>query len=608
MNKRRNKSVTKTKTKHRVQKTKRTRRLDKNRSVKGIRGKNKTKVVGKRRNIVQRGGGEINNLVSRIFHLVQIQNVDERTNLIQAILKDINPSNLIELARGHKQSVREYYPDGPSLLYAACRLKNPSVELVEGILEKMKVNDSENSVIMYSIISNGVSNGSYPQHAAVQAAKEILQDNPDDVLHRIQKILTILSSLKRYDDNLAQHINDRKKVMSPSGLLPVGTTHIPLMNKKNKLSDGREYTAYEEYIFEFDRAPSIRSTLESTLQGRAVNINDFDNVLNPTGAVSVAAPSTGAVPYTGVDVSNWEERIDRENGRTFWYNKITKQISWNKPVSHTHSVPVTNYQSPSALPPGWQEMSDPTSGRVYYGNPATGTTQWERPTTGSVSVAAPSALPPGWHAMSDPASGRVYYGNPATGTTQWERPTTGPGFVAAASALPQQGQEIWNEQNIKGNIFYENAVTHESTRFKPDPLPPGWRYEVVNTSGVLKTKYFNPQGIEQSRPTSTSSSAAPGTVSVAAASAGTVSHPAAVGNVSSTLEPGGRNNMGMQPPGTPPFLPGGFFLSDFKGYEVHNPPYPWTLQRDKDNKQRVYYYNINTKETRELKDPPTNWP
>ena len=352
--------------------------------------------------------------------------------------------------------------------------------------------------------------------------------------------------------------------MSPSGLLPVGTTHIPLMNKKNKLSDGREYTAYEEYIFEFDRAPSIRSTLESALQGRAVNINDFDNVLNPTGSVSVAAPSTGAVPYTGVDVSNWEERTDSENGRTFWYNKITKQISWNKPVSHTYSVPVTNYQSPSALPPGWQEMSDPTSGRVYYGNPA-------------------------------------------TGTTQWERPTTGPGFVAAASALPQQGPEIWNEQNIKGNIFYENAVTHESTRFKPDPLPPGWRYEVVNTSGVLKTKYFNPQGIEQSRPTSTSSSAAPGTVSVAAASAGTVSHPAAVGNVSSTLEPGGRNNMGMQLPGTPPFLPGGFFPSDFKGNAIHNPTFPWTLQRDKLNKQRVYYYNITTKETRELSDPPKNW-
>ena len=63
MNKRRNKSVTKTK--HRVQKTKRSRRLNKNRSVKGIRGNNKTKVVGKRRNIVQRGG-DVNDLVKRI--------------------------------------------------------------------------------------------------------------------------------------------------------------------------------------------------------------------------------------------------------------------------------------------------------------------------------------------------------------------------------------------------------------------------------------------------------------------------------------------------------------------------------------------------------------
>ena len=71
MNKRRNKSVTKTK--HRVQKTKRSRRLNKNRSVKGIRGNNKTKVVGKRRNIVQRGGVRIDDLVGRIFELDAIQ-------------------------------------------------------------------------------------------------------------------------------------------------------------------------------------------------------------------------------------------------------------------------------------------------------------------------------------------------------------------------------------------------------------------------------------------------------------------------------------------------------------------------------------------------------
>jgi hypothetical protein len=76
MNKRRNKSVTKTQ--HRVQKTKRSRRLNKNRSVKGIRGNNKTKVVGKRRNIVQRGGGNIDVLVDRIYGLDRIQTEDEK--------------------------------------------------------------------------------------------------------------------------------------------------------------------------------------------------------------------------------------------------------------------------------------------------------------------------------------------------------------------------------------------------------------------------------------------------------------------------------------------------------------------------------------------------
>ena len=55
MNKKQNKSVKKTK--HRVQKTKRSQRLNKNRSIKGIRSNNNTKIVEKRRKIVQRGGG-----------------------------------------------------------------------------------------------------------------------------------------------------------------------------------------------------------------------------------------------------------------------------------------------------------------------------------------------------------------------------------------------------------------------------------------------------------------------------------------------------------------------------------------------------------------------
>ena len=314
MNKRRNKSVTKTK--HRVQKTKRNRRLNKNRSVKGIRGNNKTKVVGKRRNTVQRGG-EVNDLVGRIFELDKLtekERSDSVATIIHEITTDESPQDLFEVARGQDQSQDERVPNGPTVLYAACRLKNPSIELVNCILEKMKVRSTGISVkivtgkprsvaTMYSIIPNGSSNRSYPQHAAVQAAKEILEGlsaqkySQDIALTRIQMIIKILESLKTYDDNLAKHMMDGKNVMMRARKLTTAD-YTPLMNKKNHLSNGAEYTAYDEYVNGFGATPSLRDTLQKvfSVTGHQGHPNNgFERVLAPTGPVSVAAGSAGAV-------------------------------------------------------------------------------------------------------------------------------------------------------------------------------------------------------------------------------------------------------------------------------------------------------------------------
>lgn len=303
MNKRRNKSVTKTK--HRVQKTKRSRRLNKNRSVKGIRGNNKTKVVGKRRNTVQRGGGEINDLVGRIFALNRVNDQKTRDSQIKAILDNIEPANFFQLAQGN-----DGIPgSGASLLYAACRLIFPSIALVKGILEKMKVNNQTGfftkkttTTTMYTIIPNGVSNGSYPQHAAVQAAKDILNEfdpirstltTTESQYHyraRIQEILQILEMLKEYDNEL--RTEDIKRVLSPPGNVDLKTS---LMDKKNKLSSGNEYTAYDEYIIVFsDHKQSLRDRLQTSfiVGGHSegyIDIERFDMVLAPTGTVSVGA-------------------------------------------------------------------------------------------------------------------------------------------------------------------------------------------------------------------------------------------------------------------------------------------------------------------------------
>ena len=345
MNKRRNKSVTKTQ--HRVQKTKRSRRLNKNRSVKGIRGNNKTKVVGKRRNIVQRGGGDINNLVSRIYGLDGIQTEHEKNAQIESILSDIEPLNLLQVARDPKQP-SDTTATGPTLLYAACRLQNPSDELVRRILfEKMKITKkkkrlfSKDKMMMYIIIPNGSANGSYPQHAAVQAIKDILDGLPknlnglptnqidDTDKGRIETILSILQLLKIYDIKLAAE--QSKNVIRPPEIKEY--IHTPLMNKTN----GFGLTAYQEYANMINDKPSIRYILNSYgykggHQIHTFDIAAFDDVLAPTGPVSVAAGSAGAA---------------------------------------------------SPLPPGWVEIIDPQTGRFYYGNNELRTTQWERPVISS---------------------------------------------------------------------------------------------------------------------------------------------------------------------------------------------------------------------------------
>jgi hypothetical protein len=287
MNKRRNKSVTKTK--HLVQKTKRNRRLNKNRSVKGIRGNNKTKVVGKRRNIVQRGGGEINNLVGRIFALDTLEEDEIPNSVIDTIMDDVTVQNTQERTPIKKPD-GSIVNDGISLLYAACRLKNhPSHYLVRKILEKMqdqhsgisfgallkRVNGNVRGSEWNRIIPNGLSvpsAGSYPQHGAVQAAREILENrtilNDETTYTKLKKIIEILNLLKEYDS----------KVPKASGIM-----RPPIMELPNKLGpDNGGFTAYQEFNLIFVQGTqSVEGLINSILPSYARDlVAKFEVVLD----------------------------------------------------------------------------------------------------------------------------------------------------------------------------------------------------------------------------------------------------------------------------------------------------------------------------------------
>eukprot|EP01062_Namystynia_karyoxenos_P055899 TRINITY_DN46908_c0_g1_i1.p1 TRINITY_DN46908_c0_g1~~TRINITY_DN46908_c0_g1_i1.p1 ORF type:complete len:515 (+),score=122.49 TRINITY_DN46908_c0_g1_i1:127-1545(+) len=136
----------------------------------------------------------------------------------------------------------------------------------------------------------------------------------------------------------------------------------------------------------------------------------------PPAAAREAAPSAAApIAAPPAPESEWQVCVATE-GRVFWYNRRTKEKTWDKPAG-APAAP-----SASVDPSEWEQVTM-ADGRVFWHNPRTKEKSWDRPgaQTQGPPERNPDNLPPGWAAHSTD-EGRTFYYNRDTGKKQWHKP------------------------------------------------------------------------------------------------------------------------------------------------------------------------------------------
>jgi len=132
-------------------------------------------------------------------------------------------------------------------------------------------------------------------------------------------------------------------------------------------------------------------------------------------------------------MSDWTEVVDKKSGRTYYYNKVTKETRWTKPEDNPEED--GNHSVAQDDPTNWVSSTDKASGKKYYYNKVTKETRWNKPPCFTGDNDAPSldaqkqandeedlGDPTKWKRVIDKKTGRAYYYNAETKQTSWKKP------------------------------------------------------------------------------------------------------------------------------------------------------------------------------------------
>lgn len=231
-----------------------------------------------------------------------------------------------------------------------------------------------------------------------------------------------------------------------------------------------------------------------------VDVNEIDNddlvtshsEVEQKGGVndvgSVQAPSALVLPEF------WTSAVDSTTGKTYYFNSLTQETSWEPPSSEATVVENvkeekvetagTGADARSAFQPestpGNTEASDEDDS-VVIGS--------ETGADGEIFAEKTNRLPGNWEEMIDEVSRQVYYYNSITQETSWERPAggsdDGDGTEGQQEEQSDSGLDLVEEDGQENTLGEGNSDPGE----EDDGVPDKWEEIVDEASG--KTYYYN---------------------------------------------------------------------------------------------------------------------
>lgn len=171
----------------------------------------------------------------------------------------------------------------------------------------------------------------------------------------------------------------------------------------------------------------------------------------------------------------WVEVEDPSSGRNYYYNSLTQETSWERPLgdggtSHLEPVVVDDGDdedddageevhpttATDEFGDGWTQVTDPNTGSIYYYNQLTQETSWEKPSAGKSNDSTG-----GWSEVVDPISGKTYYHNATTNETSWTCPAEL--AISSVTEAVSPGNDSPPERTTSANMDVNSTDHPEST-------------------------------------------------------------------------------------------------------------------------------------------------